>query len=118
MITYEPFWDYLDWHEISTYTLITKHHVSSSTINRLRHNQPVSTATILTSENACHFREHFARTLCRNAEVPRIEVLGFEQSRLNHLEAAVKLSSSVLEHAVAELYCALAVLAVNAVEPC
>ena len=32
MITYEPFWDYLDWHEISTYTLITKHHVSSSTI--------------------------------------------------------------------------------------
>ncbi len=45
MITYEPFWDYLDWHEISTYTLITKHHVSS-TINRLRHNQPVSTATI------------------------------------------------------------------------
>ena len=46
MITYEPFWDYLDWHEISTYTLITKHHVSSSTINRLRHNQPVSTATI------------------------------------------------------------------------
>ena len=41
-----PFWDYLDWHEISTYTLITKHHVSSSTINRLRHNQPVSTATI------------------------------------------------------------------------
>ena len=46
MITYEPFWDYLDWHEISTYTLITKHHVSSSTINRLWHNQPVSTATI------------------------------------------------------------------------
>lgn len=46
MITYEPFWDYLDWHEISTYTLITKHHVSSSTINWLRHNQPVSTATI------------------------------------------------------------------------
>ena len=45
MITYEPLWDYLDWHEISTYTLITKHHVSS-TINRLRHNQPVSTATI------------------------------------------------------------------------
>ena len=46
MITYEPFWDYLDWHEISTYMLITKHHVSSSTINRLRHNQTVSTATI------------------------------------------------------------------------
>lgn len=46
MISYEPFWDYLDWHEISTYTLINKHHISSSTINRLRHNLPVSTATI------------------------------------------------------------------------
>ena len=46
MISYEPFWDYLDWHEISTYTLINKHHISSSTINRLRHNLPSSTATI------------------------------------------------------------------------
>ena len=40
------FWDYLDWHEISTYTLINKHHISSSTINRLRHNKPISTETI------------------------------------------------------------------------
>ena len=55
MIIYEPFWDYLDWHEISTYTLITKHHVSSSTINRLRHNQPVSTATITNKPaGKCH----------------------------------------------------------------
>ena len=46
MITYEPFWDYLDWYEISTYTLINKHHISSSTINRLRHNLHISTATI------------------------------------------------------------------------
>ena len=46
MISYEPFWDYLDWHEISTYTLINKHHISSSTINRLRYNKPISTETI------------------------------------------------------------------------
>ena len=46
MISYEPFWDYLDWHEISTYTLINKHHISSSTINRLRHNKHISTETI------------------------------------------------------------------------
>ena len=46
MITYEPFWDYLDWNEISTYTLINKHNISSSTINRLRHNKPISTETI------------------------------------------------------------------------
>ena len=46
MISYEPFWDLLDWREISTYTLINKHHISSSRINRLRHNLPISTATI------------------------------------------------------------------------
>ena len=46
MISYDPFWDDPAWHEISTYTLITKHHISSSTINRLRHNKPISTATI------------------------------------------------------------------------
>ena len=46
MISYEPFWDYLDWHEISTYTLIHTPHISSSTINRLRHNLHISTATI------------------------------------------------------------------------
>lgn len=46
MISYEPFWDTLICKDISTYTLIKKHHISSSTINRLRHNQDVSTATI------------------------------------------------------------------------
>ena len=46
MITYEPFWDTLDWKEISTYTLIREHHISSSIINRLRHNKAISTATL------------------------------------------------------------------------
>ncbi len=31
---------------ISTYALINKHHISSSTINRLRHNQGVTTQMI------------------------------------------------------------------------
>lgn len=46
MISFEPFFDTLFLSENSTYTLIKKHHISSSTINRLRHNQDVSTATI------------------------------------------------------------------------
>ena len=46
MISYDPFWLTLDLDEVSTYKLIKEHHISSSTINRLKHNKPVSTATI------------------------------------------------------------------------
>ena len=46
MITYKPFWLTLSCDNVSTYTLIHKHHISSSTINRLRHNKPISTETI------------------------------------------------------------------------
>ncbi len=46
MITYERFWTTLYCKDLTTYVLINKHHISSSTINRLRHNLPISTATI------------------------------------------------------------------------
>lgn len=46
MITYEPFWNLIKENGISTYTLIHKHGVSSSTINRLKHDKPVTTTTI------------------------------------------------------------------------
>ena len=46
MITYKPFWETLKKKDISTYTLINKHNISSSTINRLRHNKPISTTTL------------------------------------------------------------------------
>ena len=46
MISFQPFFDKLYLDEISTYTLIKEHHISSSTITRLKHNKPVSTATI------------------------------------------------------------------------
>ena len=46
MISFEPFFVTLDLDEVSTYKLIKEHHISSSTINRLKHNKPVSTATI------------------------------------------------------------------------
>ena len=46
MITYEPFWDTLRKSGVSTYTLITRHRISSSTIDKLRKNRPVNTTTI------------------------------------------------------------------------
>ena len=46
MIIYTPFWETLKKKEISTYTLINKYNISSSTINRLRHDKPVSTTTL------------------------------------------------------------------------
>ena len=46
MITFKPFFDKLYLDEISSYKLIKEHHISSSTINRLKHNKAVSTATI------------------------------------------------------------------------
>lgn len=46
MITYKPFWDTLKKKGKSTYTLIKDNHISSATINKLRHNQPITTTTI------------------------------------------------------------------------
>ncbi|MDO5350533.1 MAG: helix-turn-helix transcriptional regulator [Lachnospiraceae bacterium] len=46
MIRYDPFWKTLKSSGESTYTLINKHGISSSTIDRLRKNQPITTTTI------------------------------------------------------------------------
>ena len=46
MIVYEPFWKTLKLSNESTYTLIMKHHLSSSTIDKLRKNKPLNTTTI------------------------------------------------------------------------
>jgi len=46
MISYRPFWDTLEKSGETTYTLINKHTVSSSTINRLRKGLGISTITI------------------------------------------------------------------------
>ena len=46
MISYEPFWDTLQRSQETTYTLIVTHHISSSTIDRLRKNKPLNTTTI------------------------------------------------------------------------
>lgn len=46
MIEYSPFWNTLKNSAESTYTLITKHHVSSATIDKLRKNKPMNTTTL------------------------------------------------------------------------
>lgn len=46
MIVYTPFWETLKKSDESTYTLIKNHHISSSTIDKLRKNKPLNTTTI------------------------------------------------------------------------
>ncbi len=46
MIIYKRFWDTLRRSDESTYTLIKNHHISSSTIDKLRKNKPLNTTTI------------------------------------------------------------------------
>ena len=46
MIVYEPFWQTLKASSETTYTLIMNHHLSSSTIDKLRKNKPLNTTTI------------------------------------------------------------------------
>lgn len=46
MISYEPFWRTLKSSKESTYTLIKNHHISSSTIDKLRNDKPVNVTTI------------------------------------------------------------------------
>ena len=46
MIVYTPFWETLRNSQESTYTLINRHHISSSTIDKLRKNKPITTTTL------------------------------------------------------------------------
>ena len=46
MICYTPFWETLKESKESTYTLIVKHHISSSTVDKLRKNKPINTTTL------------------------------------------------------------------------
>ena len=46
MIDYTPFWHTLTNSSETTYTLINIHHISSSTIDKLRKNKPMNTTTL------------------------------------------------------------------------
>ena len=51
VIVYDRFWATLKESTQSTYTLINKHHISSSTIDKLRKNKPLNTTTL---NDLCH----------------------------------------------------------------
>lgn len=46
MLIYSPFWETLHNSKETTYTLIKNHHISSSTIDKLRKNKPLTTTTL------------------------------------------------------------------------
>lgn len=46
MMVYDRFWETLKASKESTYTLINHHHISSSTIDKLRKNKPLNTTTL------------------------------------------------------------------------
>lgn len=46
MISYAPFWESLKNSSETTYSLINRHHISSSTIDKLRRNKPLNTTTV------------------------------------------------------------------------
>ncbi|MDE7243341.1 MAG: helix-turn-helix transcriptional regulator [Oscillospiraceae bacterium] len=46
MIRYDPLWRTMQAKNITTYTLITKHRLSRGTLDSLKHNRNISTATL------------------------------------------------------------------------
>ncbi len=46
MISYEPFFRLLKERNMSPYTLVSRYGVSSSLIDRLRHDRPITTVTL------------------------------------------------------------------------
>ena len=88
MITYEPFWDTLRHSDESTYTLIKNHHISSSTIDKLRKNKPLNTTTI--------------NDLCRILNCPYNPA---SHKRKDYLQQACDI---VLESAAPETVCGVA----------
>ncbi len=62
MIDYNPFWQTLKESTESTYTLINIHHLSSSTIDKLRKNKPLNTTTL---NDLCRILNCRIEDICR-----------------------------------------------------
>ncbi len=56
MISYAPFWQTLKNNNISTYVLITKYHISSATIDRMKKGNGISTEKVNDFCNILHCR--------------------------------------------------------------
>ena len=62
MIDYSPFWQTLKTSTESTYTLINKHHISSSTLDKLRKNKPLNTTTL---NDLCRILDFQIQDICQ-----------------------------------------------------
>ena len=62
MIDYKPFWETLKNSNESTYTLINKYHISSSTLDKLRKNKPVNTTTL---NDLCRILDCQIQNICQ-----------------------------------------------------
>lgn len=69
MIDYTPFWETLERSNENWYTLTNKHHLSHSTLHRLKHNKDVSTKTL--------------NDLCRILDCPIEQILRYVPSDLD-----------------------------------
>ena len=71
MISYKPFWEFLEEHQISTYMLIYTYGINSYTIDRLRHDKPLKTSTI---DNLCNRLHCDITDIMKHTEDPLDEV--------------------------------------------
>lgn len=62
MIDYSPFWETLKKSNESTYTLINNHHISSSTLDKLRKNKPINTTTL---NDLCRILNCDVQNICK-----------------------------------------------------
>ena len=65
MIDYSPFWKTLEKSPESWYTLVSRHHISSSTLSRLKNNKDVSLKTI---NDLCRILHCDVYDICRYHE--------------------------------------------------
>ena len=62
MIDYSPFWKTLERSNDNWYTLTAKHHLSNSTLHRLKHNKDISMKTLY---DLCRILNCDVQDICR-----------------------------------------------------
>lgn len=66
MISYEPLWKTMEEQGVTTYTLITKHHINPRTINNLKHDRSI---TMFTLEKLCQILHCQAESIVKFTEL-------------------------------------------------
>lgn len=72
MIDYTPFWNTLEKSDENWYTLTTKHHMSTSTLHRLKHSKDISMKTV---NDLCRILNCQIEDICKYVECDDDQVL-------------------------------------------